>query len=190
MSSPEYKERRRTEARAAGMCITCWHRKAAENCVTCESCQSAKRESEKRWREKLKATRRCRVCQVEVTDGKTRCPVCRQVDSKRVKVKTEELKISAYNAYGGPKCNCCGETEIQFLTIDHVNNNGAEHKREVWGSRSRRASGMYLWLQKNDYPQGFQVLCFNCNCGKHRNGGLCPHVSRALPTQASSPDRQ
>ncbi len=24
-------------------------------------------------------------------------------------------------------------------------------------------------------PEGFQVLCWNCNLGKYYNGGVCPH---------------
>lgn len=31
------------------------------------------------------------------------------------------------------------------------------------------------WLKDNKYPKGFQVLCTNCNTGRHRNGGICPH---------------
>ena len=30
-----------------------------------------------------------------------------------------------------------------------------------------------------DFPEGFQILCFNCNAGKHRNGGRCPHEQLA-----------
>lgn len=80
-----------------------------------------------------------------------------------------KLKIAAYNAYGGFKCACCGETEEAFLSLDHINNDGAEHRRVV----DRRK--IYKWMAQGCYPPGFQVLCMNCNFGKARNGGVCPH---------------
>jgi len=67
------------------------------------------------------------------------------------------------------KCACCGEDHLEFLTIDHINGNGAEHRREIGKTRE-----MFQWLKSNDYPPGFQVLCFNCNCAKGSNG-TCPH---------------
>ena len=80
-----------------------------------------------------------------------------------------QLKISVVEAYGG-KCACCDEDELLFLTVDHINNDGAEHRKALPGG-----SSFYVWLKNNDWPEGFQILCFNCNTGKHLNGGVCPH---------------
>ncbi|MEK6880755.1 MAG: hypothetical protein AABY22_14145, partial [Nanoarchaeota archaeon] len=60
-----------------------------------------------------------------------------------------------------------------FLTIDHINGGGHQHRRD----RDPGVKSIYLWLQRNNYPPGFQTLCWNCNCGK----GIyqfkkCPHV--------------
>jgi len=87
--------------------------------------------------------------------------------------KRKSLKKEIISYYGG-RCACCGESEIIFLTMDHVDNNGAEHRREA-----KISSGLdfYYWLRRNGYPEGFQVLCWNCNTGKHINGGVCPHMS-------------
>ena len=85
-------------------------------------------------------------------------------------------KLEVYEAYGGAWCNCCGETELLFLCMDHVDNNGAEHRKELKaGGENRMGRDMYNWLKKNGFPPGFQVLCQNCNWGKYRNGGVCPH---------------
>jgi len=78
--------------------------------------------------------------------------------------------VEIYAAYGGAKCNCCGETELKFLTVDHINNDGAAH-RKITGI----GNNFFLWLRKNNFPSGFQILCFNCNCGKNVNKGICPH---------------
>lgn len=76
-------------------------------------------------------------------------------------------------AYGA-RCNCCGEENIIFLTLDHVNNDGASHRKMVqWKSRGTR--GTWLWVINNNFPPNFQILCYNCNMGKYRNGGICPH---------------
>lgn len=37
----------------------------------------------------------------------------------------QELKREVLKVYGGV-CSCCGENRIEFLTIDHVNNDGEE----------------------------------------------------------------
>lgn len=91
-------------------------------------------------------------------------------------------RLEAYEAYGGAHCACCGEKELMFLTIDHVNNDGAEHRRSLGWKRGGRSMG--AWLRANGFPPGFQVLCINCNFGKHRNGGVCPHQTRRLNDQS------
>jgi hypothetical protein len=83
----------------------------------------------------------------------------------------DQTKDGVFIAYGGYKCACCGETEPMFLSIDHIANNGAEERRRV------QNKDFYRYLRNNGYPTGYQVLCMNCNHGKHRNGGTCPHQS-------------
>ena len=80
------------------------------------------------------------------------------------------LRHEAILAYGGYRCACCGTREALFLTIDHVHNGGARHRRQVGASVD-----FFKWLRRRGYPKGFQVLCSNCNLGRYRNGGVCPH---------------
>lgn len=77
--------------------------------------------------------------------------------------KREQRKLEVFTHYSGspPKCATCGETDITILTIDHINNDGAKHRR-IQGTGTR----FYNWLKKNNYPTGFQVLCHNCNARK------------------------
>ena len=89
------------------------------------------------------------------------------------KDKRDAVRDEAYKAYGGYICACCGESEPKFLSIDHVNNDGAKHKRE---NRIRTGEQMYRWLKRSGYPDGFQILCMNCNWGKRSNNGVCPHM--------------
>ncbi len=68
----------------------------------------------------------------------------------------------------GGCCACCGENQLEFLTVDHINEDGAEHRRRV-------GRDICTYLRKHDYPPGFQVLCLNCNRSKHFGGGVCAH---------------
>lgn len=92
----------------------------------------------------------------------------------------EKWKKIVFDRYGN-ECSCCGEAEPKFLTIDHVNDDGAEHRKEV-------SAGIVLfrWLVANDFPETFRILCFNCNSGRYHNGGVCPHeMSRLNYTKPS-----
>lgn len=92
-----------------------------------------------------------------------------------MKVYNRQLKMAALLHYG-ECCQCCGESWPVFLTIDHVAGDGAAHRLSI-GSKDRSAgSKFYLWLRNNNYPPGFQVLCFNCNFAKHVKK-VCPHQS-------------
>jgi hypothetical protein len=70
-----------------------------------------------------------------------------------------------------------------FLTVDHPNDDGADHRRELGMARDRGQSAgshFYMWLKREGFPARFRLLCFNCNSGRHRNGGLCPHQRKRL----------
>jgi len=83
-----------------------------------------------------------------------------------------QLKLEIMNAYGGPICKCCDETMVEFLSMDHIDGNGSQHRREI---KVSSGDGLYKWLKKNNFPSGFQVLCYNCNLAKAHNNNICPH---------------
>jgi len=82
----------------------------------------------------------------------------------------KRLRDACFAAYGGYVCSCCGETNEKFLTLDHINRDGAE-MRKVHGDGYQ----FHLWLVRNNFPPVIQVMCYNCNLGRERNGGVCPH---------------
>jgi len=80
-------------------------------------------------------------------------------------------KIIVYQYYtdGFMKCAKCGfDSNIDALTVDHINNNGNEHRKN---ENFTSPKDLYRWLIKNNFPDGFQILCFNCNCVKHIETG-------------------
>lgn len=118
----------------------------------------------------------CARCDNAAIPGQTRCADhLAQAKARQPAYYRDRywrLRDEALGAYG-KQCACCGESEERFLTFDHINNDGAKHRREVFGGRN--GGNMLEWLRRNKYPPGFQTLCYNCNCGRYRNGGICPH---------------
>lgn len=81
------------------------------------------------------------------------------------------MRDSVIEKYGAV-CTCCGQTDKRVLTIDHVNNNGASHRKSVGST-----TVFYKFLRDNSVLPEFTVLCRNCNCAKGMTGrnGICPH---------------
>jgi hypothetical protein len=87
-------------------------------------------------------------------------------DRDKLKTQRTILRREVLEAYG-TVCQCCGEDRDEFLAIDHINGDGAEHRKQV-------REPMYAWLKRNGYPSGFRVLCHNCNMARGLYG-CCPH---------------
>ena len=80
--------------------------------------------------------------------------------------RSKEAAINMYTN-GEATCRWCGQGDIDVLTIDHVHNNGGKHLRKYPNCISKVTGyKLYLWLCKHDYPNGYQVLCLNCNLKK------------------------
>lgn len=139
----------------------------------------------------------CRICGVILTDSnstesrmRNRNWICRKcafqhknwieknpekwnkIQRKAQRKIRLNIKLEVLRHYGGnpPKCACCNEMEVYFLSINHINGGGTKH-REIVGSH------LYEWLIKNNFPSGFEVLCYNCNLAKGFFG-ICPHQKR------------
>jgi len=104
-------------------------------------------------------------------------------DSRKRQVEHyEKQKLLVYQHYACKECPsientnihcaCCGEAEYKFLCIDHINDNGAEDRKKNPSHATGR--GLYTRLIKEGYPEGYQLLCFNCNMAKGIHG-VCPH---------------
>jgi len=92
----------------------------------------------------------------------------------------EQVKQKVFDHYsnGTLTCACCGESEIDFLTIDHINNDGAKHRLELSGRRNWGGVSLYKWLVRNGFPPGFAVLCMNSNLSKGKHGMCIHHTAR------------
>jgi len=88
----------------------------------------------------------------------------------KLREKSLCLKKEVMAHYGG-RCACCGESNIEFLTIDHANGDGRLHRAVVGKGKL-----MYADIKRRGFPddQGYRVLCLNCNTSLGFNG-YCPH---------------
>ena len=96
---------------------------------------------------------------------KNRDKILSQQKKYRLEVKK---KVFAKYCKGVIRCGCCGEKQIEFLSIDHISGGGTKHRSEIGRGY------LYFWLVKNNFPDGYRVLCHNCNqaLGSY---GKCPH---------------
>lgn len=78
------------------------------------------------------------------------------------KIKCEVL--SYYSVDNIPICEKCLEkgirvTDLNLLSIDHIYGGGSKHRKSL----NMRGRNFYSWLKRNNYPDGYRVLCLSCN---------------------------
>ena len=95
----------------------------------------------------------------------------RQVKEYKLRAR---LEVLAHYSNGNMNCACCGESNVEFLGIDHINGNGAEERRKVGGGNN-----IYTYLRTRGLPLGYRVLCHNCNMSIGFYG-YCPHMEVPL----------
>lgn len=85
----------------------------------------------------------------------------------------KQRRLTALAHYGGnpPSCECCGESLLEFLCLDHKNGGGNKHRKTLGDPNG---TGIYQWLKNNNFPEGFRVLCYNCN-NAYGHYNYCPH---------------
>lgn len=89
----------------------------------------------------------------------------RETRSARQRRANLKLKVLTYYSIER-KLQCswpgCQIFDIDMLTLDHIDNDGAKHRAEL-GFPERCGGGMFLYnfIIKNNFPKGFQTLCAN-----------------------------
>jgi hypothetical protein len=146
-----------------------------------------RREATRRWREKHPEQERERKrAYLQSDHGKAVNAAYMKTWRERNPERSRELRkrwrdkarLECLTHYGGepPSCACCGEIEMAFLCLDHINGNGNEERRKA---KHGRGAGplLYASLRKQGWPEGYRVLCWNCNAA-HGLYGACPHQSK------------
>ena len=127
----------------------------------------------------VRSLRRARVQAMRHRNPELARQYCRD---SRTRIRSELIA-----AYGG-RCVCCGETAAAFLTLDHTNHDGKEHRAAFGGRGIATSFQVYSDLKRRGWPtDGFRLLCMNCNFAT-RFGAACPHdeLFASLETAARS----
>jgi hypothetical protein len=100
-------------------------------------------------------------------------PRYNEAQKRRYPAKKDKLKTEVLTHYGNGKlaCVCCGTTGLVFLTLDHIHGREANDR----GPNKKDGRALCAYVKRNNYPEGFQTLCWNCNSGRQINKGICPH---------------
>lgn len=168
-----YSRRTRLARLQAGLCTCCGKKPVAVKKggllgTRCEYCRSVNVRGTAKKRQEAFDKNVCVRCGASPLVTTYLCSTCQKASCEY----RRQLRLAAFKVYG-EYCLCCGETNDIFLCIDHVNNDGAVHRR----TDLRCGKTIYIWLRRNNYPAGFQTLCYNCNMAKAKVG-ICPHQSQ------------
>jgi len=142
--------------KSKNLCVRCGKNPPIIGTTYCEVCK----EGRKKWRKPY--IKRTSLSQKQLSLARER--------DRRMRARLWEFKTQVIYHYGG-KCACCGESQVEFLTIDHING-GGEVERKRLGKTGAR---YYQWIISNNFPSNLQLLCWNCNCARQLYGGICPH---------------
>ena len=140
---------------AKGMCHSCYERNRKKS-------PEAKKKTiitRKKWFDGLAIEQKERMKRI----GKS------NRSKRRKEYKTEVVNHYTNNTND---CSCCGETNFEFLCVDHINGDGGKQRKKMGSGGS--GVQFYLWLMKNNFPDGYRILCYNCNCSLGFLG-YCPH---------------
>lgn len=84
------------------------------------------------------------------------------------------IKVLSHYSKGKPECHKCSENTYEFLCLDHIDGGGVKHRAKL--GKSGRST--YAFVVNNHFPEGFQVLCYNCNFDKGRSERMVVRVPR------------
>lgn len=190
MESIDRTRKWREKKKGSNLCPQCGRNQSigGKRCNECS--EKVKLDNKTRYDNRIK-NGLCTQCGDKAEENKRRCIECRNKNNnwyknsnykKRQRLldkqKRKERKKKVIEYYGG-KCTCCGESELIFLCLDHINGGGNEHRRKINRQNNRCGSSstqFYKWVEKNNYPPILQVLCYNCNAAKEiSDDGTCPH---------------
>lgn len=163
------KRKRAIHRRLHLICLDCGSTAVTKQTVKmtlCAPCWQARRECQKRRNAELNARGLCSKCKDSLDGNQTHCPRCvtRIVNAARKRRKLTKVFIVGH--FGG-KCQDCGELDIRTLTLDHVNGDGAEHRRRLSGGTSRVWRDVEVAIRANrPPPYEFRLLCMNCHAKK------------------------
>lgn len=152
---------RRENLKQQGLCTNCGKTPPQTNKVKCTDCLEAARKSNKKYRQDNPKAKEVKNRWKSNLESRKKNREAR----KRWRLK---LKYKVIRSLGG-KCECCFDTQIEFLQVDHINKDGKQHRKEIG-----RSAKLYKDMLKNPTRHALRILCANCHFAI-TNSGTCPH---------------
>lgn len=173
-SSAEKVKAKRKRWKQLGLCSGCGKEREDKAFLVCAACREKSKAMGKKRALSRKANSLCTKCGdvLDPSSALSTCDSCAAIKREDRKQRLSAIRDELFELYGY-QCNCCGEQNPLFLTIDHILGTGAQERKV----RNLSGSKGYLQYLKDGKRADLQLLCYNCNCGKYRNGGICPHVA-------------
>ena len=113
-------------------------------------------------RDKQNERRRKRYNEIDKKNPET---MKRKLERARNWDKFRREKVIYNYSQGKNCCEICGENDFDVLAIDHINGGGNKHRKEI-------ARHTVDYLIKNNFPEGYRVLCMNCNIKEAKRKGF------------------
>ena len=144
-----------------GLCTCCGKNQNMPGATKCVECSNAdKHRARIRYIKNIKIWKKkklCHKCGKTPMVGRKYCANCAKESSDCFKRIRDKNKILIQQHYGG-KCKKCGEANPDLLCIDHINNDGNKHRKEIGNSNN-----LYKSVIKDNFPACYRLLCWNCN---------------------------
>lgn len=164
-----YKKAKRIRLREEGICLHC-EKVKTDKCL-CDGCLEKQKERQRKDAIEREKTGLC-WCGNERREGRKQCENCIARADVVIKKYIKSLRIRVIAGYGG-QCKCCGENTEELLELDHINGDGAEHRKTGLSSTQ-----LYKIVERAGFPNDYQILCVTCNKCKRRSRE-CPHANKA-----------
>ena len=126
------------------------------------------RENNRRWRKTHKEEIKLKE-QKNYLDNKEERLKSSKLQYQKMKEKVTKEVIKYYSSGTMACANPFNEhkepyTNILALTLDHIEGGGHKHRNNI----KRSGAHFYRYLQKQGYPDGYRVLCMNCQFMKFK----------------------
>ena len=97
---------------------------------------------------------------------------CSTYQKKRGPSKYQEKRLIVLSHYSDGKleCACCGESNSDLLTLQHINGDGKEERKNL-------TKTIWQTIIDKGFPPGYEILCWNCHGSLSRHK-YCPHKER------------
>jgi hypothetical protein len=80
-------------------------------------------------------------------------------EKEKERRKKTKLEIIKHYSKGEMCCELCKFNDDRALSVDHINGGGNKHRKSLSFTAGHQ---FYTWLIKNNYPEGYRILCMNC----------------------------